>query len=197
MSEEEEQEYILTATQTLHQHTGVFPKGWLGPWISESHVTPDLLQEAGYTYLLDWCHDDQPTWMDTASGQKILAVPYSQEINDIPAIAVRHESHTAFADMVIDQFDEMLDQASAECPLVLGIALHPYIVGQPFRLRQLRRALQHIGKRASTACDCCEHGTDETHDPIHKQVWLTTAGQIASHIEQLPPGDVPGSERST
>ena len=135
--------------------------------------------------------------MDTASGQKILAVPYSQEINDIPAVVARHESHTAFADMVIDQFDEMLDQASAECPLVLGIALHPYIVGQPFRLRQLRRALQHISKRASTACDCCEYGTDETHDPIHKQVWLTTAGQIASHVEQLPPGVVPGSEGST
>ena len=115
--------------------------------------------------------------MKTRSGAKLLAMPYSQEINDIPAIVARHESHKAFADMIIDQFDEMVMQSNKECPLVLGIALHPYIVGQPFRLRQLRRALQHIR-------DCAESsGT----------VWLTTAGEIAEHVLQLPAGTVPGS----
>ncbi len=84
--------------------------------------------------------------MKTRSGGKILAMPHSQEINDIPSIVARHDSHAAFADMIIDQFDEMLEQANEDCPLVLGIALHPYIVGQPFRLRHLRRALQHISE---------------------------------------------------
>ena len=41
---------------------GRAPEGWLGPWISHSHRTPDLLAEAGYRYLLDWCMDDQPIW---------------------------------------------------------------------------------------------------------------------------------------
>jgi allantoinase len=42
----------------------------------------------------------------------------------------------------------------------MGVALHPYITGQPFRLRELRRALAHV----ATARD---------------SVWFTTAGAIA------------------
>ena len=158
-------------------------------------VNPCLcaLQEAGYTYCLDWCHDDQPVWMRTRSGGKLLAVPYSQEINDIPAVVARHESHKAFADMIIDQFDEMLMQASEDCPLVLGIALHPYIVGQPFRLRQLRRALQHISKCAESAHVVPQQVDSAEHAAPQKKVWVTTAGEIADYISQLPAGTVPGS----
>ena len=64
---------------------GRAPEGWLGPWISHSHVTPDLLAEAGYRYLLDWCMDDQPVWFSMPRRRRILAVPYPQELNDIPA----------------------------------------------------------------------------------------------------------------
>jgi hypothetical protein len=67
-----------------------------------------------------------------------------------------------FADMIVDNFDEMLRQ-SREQPLVMGIALHPYLVGQPYRLRHLRRALQHV-KRAS------------------KRVWFTTPGAICTFM---------------
>ena len=58
-------------------------------WISESRVTPDLLAEAGYDYLLDWGIDDQPIWFRTRGGKRILSVPYPQEVNDIPAIVAR------------------------------------------------------------------------------------------------------------
>jgi len=158
-------------------------------------VNPCLcaLQEAGYTYCLDWCHDDQPVWMRTRSGGKLLAMPYSQEINDIPAVVARHESHKAFADMIIDQFDEMLMQASEDCPLVLGIALHPYIVGQPFRLRQLRRALQHIGNCAESAHVVPQQVDSAERAAPQKKVWVTTAGEIADYVCQLPAGTVPGS----
>jgi len=44
---------------------------------------------------------------------------------------------------IIDNFDEMLEQSRTQ-PLVMGIALHPYLVGQPYRLRHLRRALAHV-----------------------------------------------------
>ena len=74
------------------------PAGWLGPWISQSRVTPDLLAEAGYRYLLDWDHDDQPTWFTTRGGGRILTVPYPQELNDIPAIVARKETGRQFAD---------------------------------------------------------------------------------------------------
>lgn len=130
--------------------------------------------------------------MKTRSGGKILAMPHSQEINDIPSIVARHDSHAAFADMIIDQFDEMLEQANEDCPLVLGIALHPYIVGQPFRLRHLRRALQHISDSAKSAHIQTQGDTGPPHI-LHKKVWLTTAGAIAEHVSRLPAGTVPGS----
>jgi allantoinase len=172
LGEEAERRLILEATEILRQETGRQPAGWLGPWISESHVTPDLLAEAGYRYLLDWCSDDQPIWMRTRGDKRILAVPYPQELNDIPAIVARKIEAAAFADMIVAQFDEMVRLAGAT-PLVMGIALHPYIVGQPFRLAPLRRALRHI--QASPA-----------------PIWWTTSGAIAAHVVSLPPGTVPG-----
>jgi allantoinase len=165
LDEATERALIEQCNAAIVAHGDGPPKGWLGPWISQSEATPDLLQEAGYQYLLDWCHDDQPVWMKTRAG-RILSVPYPQEINDIPAIAVRRAGAAEFADMIIDNFDEMLEQ-SADQPLVMGIALHPYIMGQPFRLRHLRRALGHIADRAD------------------EQVWLTTAGAISDHIYSL------------
>ncbi len=170
LDEAAEAALIADATAALARHAGQPPEGWLGPWISQSPRTPDLLHEAGYRYLLDWCHDDQPTWMRTRRG-RILSVPYPQELNDIPAIVARKAGAAEFADMIVDQFDEMLDQSAAQ-PLVLGVALHPYIVGQPFRLRHLRRALTHIAGRRD-------------------RIWITTAGAIARHAAWLPAGTVP------
>lgn len=161
LSEPDERQLIAETTAVIQSAEGKRPSGWLGPWISQSHVTPDLLEEEGYLYLLDWCMDDQPVWMTTRSGGRILAVPYPQELNDIPAIVARKDSASQFADMIIGNFDEMLEQ-SARQPLVMGIALHPYIVGQPYRLREVRRALRHIVAKRD-------------------EIWLTTAGAIAAH----------------
>lgn len=140
----EEADLIARATQVLSQAEGVAPKGWLSPWIAETVHTPDLLAEAGYGYTLNWCMDDQPVWLTTTSTP-LLAIPYPQEVNDIPSIVARKDSARDFADMIIDNFDEMLEQSRRQ-PLVMGIALHPYLVGQPYRLRHLRRALTHIAE---------------------------------------------------
>ena len=166
-----ERALIEQASRAILAAEGVHPEGWLGPWISESRVTPDLLAEAGYSYLLDWCLDDQPVWFACRGGSRILSVPYPQEVNDIPAIVVRGDSPAQFADMIVDSFEEMLEQ-SVTAPLVMGIALHPYIVGRPHRLRHLRRALTHIVQRRDA-------------------VWLTRAGDIAAHCRALPDGVVP------
>ena len=167
LSEEDERALIAEATAAMVRHEGRLPAGWLGPWISQSHATPCLLKEAGYRYLLDWAMDDQPVWMATRAGP-ILSVPYPQELNDIPAIVGRRMDADAFADMIVDQFDEMRRQA-ADAPLVMGIALHAYLVGQPYRLRHLRRALAHIAGHAA-------------------DIWLTRPGAIAAHAERLPRG---------
>jgi allantoinase len=164
LSREQEAQLIKEVTATIAKHEGARPKGWLGPWISESVDTPDLLKSEGYQYVLDWCHDDQPTWLETAHGP-LLSVPYPQEVNDIPAIAVAKVPAREFGRMIIDQLDEMLEQ-SARQPLVAGIALHPYLVGQPFRLRHLRGALEHLAD-------------------LRDRIWLSRPGAIAGHFVSL------------
>jgi allantoinase len=166
LDEAAERALIAQVTQTLHRHEGQPPEGWLSPWIAETLQTPDLLKEAGYRYLLDWCMDDQPVWLQTRSGP-ILSLPYPQEINDSAAIIGRQVGASEFADMIIDQFEEMLLQ-SRDQPLAMGIALHAMIVGQPFRLRHLRRALVHIESRRA-------------------QCWIATAGDIARHSAAVIP----------
>jgi peptidoglycan/xylan/chitin deacetylase (PgdA/CDA1 family) len=173
LTEEAERALIAEATARIAKEEGKPPAGWLGPWISESLVTPDLLFEAGYAYLLDWCMDDQPVFLRTRGEGRILAVPYPQEVNDIPAIVARKVGSEEFADIIVDTFDEMFLQAKT-APLVMGIALHAYIVGQPHRLKHLRRALSHIAQK-------------------REEVWITTAGAIAAHCLSLPRGTVPGS----
>jgi peptidoglycan/xylan/chitin deacetylase (PgdA/CDA1 family) len=166
LSEQDERALIAETTTALTKYCGQRPRGWLGPWISQSSVTPDLLQEQGYSYLLDWCHDDQPVWMKTRSG-RILSVPYPQELNDIPQIVARKREGAEFADMIVDAFEVL----RAECdkrPLVMGVALHPYIVGWPHRFKHLARALRHLARKADD------------------KVWFTTAGAIAAHAEACP-----------
>ena len=60
---------IREATETIARHEGRPPAGWLSPGVNPSDVTPDLLQEAGYTYILDWPMDDQPVWIKTRRGR--------------------------------------------------------------------------------------------------------------------------------
>ncbi|KMK65873.1 polysaccharide deacetylase family protein [Puniceibacterium sp. IMCC21224] len=156
---------IAEATARITREEGQAPRGWLGPWISQSRVTPDLLQEAGYEYHLDWCHDDQPVWMRTRSG-RILSVPYPQELNDIPQIVGRKREAAEFADMILDAFDVLLKE-SEQRPLIMGIALHTYIMGQPHRLKHLARALSDMQANANG------------------RVWFTTAGAISQHFHGL------------
>jgi allantoinase len=155
-----ERKLLRDCRERIRKESGRAPAGWLSPWISESFATPDLLAESGYRYTLNWCHDDQPVRFQTRTGS-LWSIPYPQELNDIPMIVGRLMDGSAFADMIVDNFDEMLAQ-SREQPLVMGIALHPYIVGQPYRLRHLRRALKHIVGA--------------------KRGWLTTPGAICEFV---------------
>ena len=136
------------AASASQQAAASAPAGWLSPWISESRVTPDLLAETGYRYTLNWCHDDQPVRMRTRSGEALWSIPYPQELNDIPMIVARQMDAEDFAAHDRRQLRRDAARSRSAQPLVMGIALHPYLVGQPYRLRHLRRALEHIARSA-------------------------------------------------
>lgn len=167
LDEAGERALLQMCSARMQQSSGVTPTGWLSPWISESRLTPDLLAETGYHYTLNWCHDDQPHRMQTRGGQAFWSIPYPQELNDIPMIVGRQLDGKDFAQMIIDNSDEMLEQSRTQ-PLVMGIALHPYLVGQPYRLRHLRRALQHLVAERDRG-----------------EIWFTTPGAICLHMEGL------------
>jgi peptidoglycan/xylan/chitin deacetylase (PgdA/CDA1 family) len=167
MSEADESRYVGEVASQIAAATGTRPSGWASPWIAETLHTPDILGELGFTYVLDWCMDDQPVWLKTRD-RPLLSVPYSQEINDSSTIIGRQASATDFCQMIIDQFDEMRETPGEE-PLVMSVITHAFISGQPFRLRALRRALQHISNHAA-------------------DVWITQPGEIARHYAgQIPP----------
>jgi len=96
------------------------------------------------------------------------------ELNDIGTNVHRDHTGQEFADMIVQQFDEMVEQ-SAEQPLVMSVSLHTFITGQPFRLRPVRQALQH----------CTEH-------KLKERVWYTRAVDIADYCFTLPPGTIVG-----
>lgn len=162
---DDEAAYLAAVAARIAEQEGAPPAGWSSPWLAHTDNTPDLLKEAGYRYVLDLGMDDQPTWLDTRSG-RLLCIPYALELNDSSTIIGRQASATDFAQMIVDQFDEMLEQ-SAEQPLVMPIVVHSFISGQPFRLRALRRALAHILARRD-------------------DVWFTTPDQIADFVFANP-----------
>lgn len=173
MPESEERQLIESAAKTIREKTGRAPTGWLGPWVSESHLTLDLLQEAGFTYHMDWMLDDQPVWMKTRKGQ-ILSIPYVRPTNDLPLMHRYQLTPKQYADILIDQFDEMLSQ-SQKAPLVFCLSFHPYFAGHAFRIKHLRRVYAHIANHVS-------------------DVWLARAGEIAKHVMGLPKGTVPDDQ---
>ena len=168
LSKEGEAAMIQGCQATITREWGQPAKGWLSPWLSESTHTPDLLAQMGFQYTLNYCHDDQPTPLKTAGGQALLSVPYPQELNDIPMVMHRQLDMKDFALMIQDQAEVMLEQAyrpAREQSLVMGIALHPYIVGQPYRLKYLRQALQYLQR-------------------FESQIWFTTPGAVAQAFGQ-------------
>jgi hypothetical protein len=172
--EDDEARAIRDVTETFARNEGKRPKGWMGAGAYENSWTPDLLKEAGYEYIMDWPHDDQPIWMRTRAGP-ILSVPYPVELNDSPQVVHRQHTGREFCDMLVDQFEEMAEQ-SAKHPLVCNVSIHPYVFGYPFRLRPLRTALKHCFSSA-----------------FMDRVWKCKPEDVSDHCRSLEAGIVPGS----
>jgi allantoinase len=157
MSREEERQYLKDVVETITAATGQQPRGWLGPALTETFNTPEILSELGLTYLLDWCNDDQPFPLNVKSG-RMISVPYSIEMNDVSLFVGKSLSPADFAQMVMDQFDVLYEEG-AHSGRVMCLALHPFIISQPFRHKYLDKALAYIAG--------------------HDHVWLTTSDEIA------------------
>ncbi len=156
-TEDEERSYLVEVIETLRVGTGQAPKGWLGPALTETYDTPRLLCELGLSYICDWCSDDQPFPL-VIPGKKMISMPYSIEVNDISLFVGKNLAGEDFYRLVMDQFESLYTASSAN-GLVMSLALHPFVIGQPFRLKYLKKILASI---AATS-----------------DVWIATSDEIA------------------
>ena len=141
----DERDDIRKTAAAIRAATGANPRGWLGPGLTETWETPDLLAEEGYDYVCDWVLDDQPVWLKTRT-RPILNVPYTQECNDVAMMLIQHHTASEYFDRARDQFEQIYEDA-ADGPRVMALVQHPYIVGAPHRLKYLRQAVEAMSAR--------------------------------------------------
>jgi len=152
----EERALIADVVGTIAKSVGEAPRGWLSPALSETVRTLDILAENGIDYVANWVNDEQPYPMRVKNGT-MISIPYSAEINDIPALLGLHQSPERFGQMICDQFDGLYEDG-AKTGRVMSICLHPFLVGHPHRSKYLAKAFAHIASR--------------------EEVWLATGSDI-------------------
>ena len=165
MSEADEKSYINRSIAALTQATGAAPKGWMGPEYGESHLTPQLLAEAGIKYLCDWANDEQPYPMKSPQGE-LTALPVMWELDDVGAMANRKVTVHRYADLLKESFDRLYQDGAINGRL-LGLNLHPWLIGQPFRIKYLDDALGYMTG--------------------HSQVWPAAGEAIVDWFRENPP----------
>jgi peptidoglycan/xylan/chitin deacetylase (PgdA/CDA1 family) len=133
---------IHKSLDTIQKFTGKRPRGWLGPGLTETYETVDLLAEAGVEYIGDWVLDDQPTTIKTAHGP-LVTLPYTVEQNDIPMMIVQHHRADELFSRTRDAFDRLYMEGRASAR-VLAIAVHPYISGVPHRIKYFEETLEYM-----------------------------------------------------
>ena len=143
---ENERADIRKTADVIEAATGKRPRGWLGPGLTETWETPDLLKQEGYEYVADWVLDDQPVWLKTTTTSPIVNVPYTQECNDVAMMLIQHHKASEYYDRAIDQFEQIYED-SADSARVMALVVHPYIMGAPHRLKHFRRIFETIRQK--------------------------------------------------
>jgi allantoinase len=141
---EDQRGMIAKSMDTLAAFWGERPIGWLGPGLTQTLETPELLAEAGVKYIGDWVYDDEPTVIRTGKGP-LVTLPYTAELNDIPVMVLQHHEGAYWLRKCVDAFDRLY-QEGATRPRVMAIAIHPYISGQPFRIKYLEQVYEHMAQ---------------------------------------------------
>ena len=166
MSEQEERDYIRESLDALTQATGEAPVGWMGPEYGESERTPRLLGEAGVRYLCDWANDEQPYPLKVPAGE-LFALPVMLELDDVVAMSHRKVTIDRYATMLRESFDEMYDDGT-DNGRALVLSLHPWLIGQPFRIGILDEALGYMMRRQGVWAASGAEVVDwyRTHPPV-------------------------------
>lgn len=138
-----ERKLIADTLALLRKASGQAVRGWLSPAKSESAATLDLLSAAGVDYVCDWVNDDMPFAMRTTGGA-LHAMPHPVDIDDYTILVQNHHTEDDFRDQLCDQFDLLYKESLIHGGRIMAVSLHPWVIGQPYRIKALEDALQHI-----------------------------------------------------
>ncbi|MCC6718574.1 MAG: polysaccharide deacetylase family protein [Acetobacteraceae bacterium] len=158
-----EERAAMQESRDIHRRVvGSEQAGWFSPAATNTLNTFDLLAETGFDYTCDLYHDDQPTPLRTRTprpdGSALVSVPYTMELNDVIA-SRRGEEIGDFCRAIRDHFDTVYAEGG-EQGRVMCVAIHPFWIGQPGRIRRFREVMAGILS--------------------HPGVWCTTAQEIAA-----------------
>jgi hypothetical protein len=134
---------IREAVETISSFTREPVLGWLGPGLTETLETPDLLAEAGIRYIADFVVDDLPARLATVHGE-VLTMPYSVELNDIPVAMIQHHGSEELARRARLTAARLIAEARVQGAKVMCIAIHPYISGVPHRIAALDALFEEL-----------------------------------------------------
>jgi allantoinase len=162
MTEKEERTYIRSALKAVEGVFGRKPAGWHSPEYGESERTPALLAEQGVKYVMDWPNDEQPYRMHTAGGP-LISVPVAVDFDDVFSYWHRRIELPRWQRAVTEAIDQLLEDGK-ETGRVLILNLHPWMIGQPWRIGYFEALLEQIATRNG--------------------IWHTTAGEIASWADR-------------
>ncbi len=170
MSEAEEEAHIGEAMATVRRSSGAARVGWIGQDFGESPRTPQLLAAAGADYLADWPNDDQPYWLTLTPP--LVSLPYHVEWDDATLMALRQLTAPRYGQQVCEAADRMHVDSTATARM-MSLGLHPWVIGQPQRIRYLDHILSHL-----TAME---------------GLWFATAGEITDSFraQSAPPAGKP------
>ena len=139
MGEQEERQFIAESCDRLAQIWGAVPRGWHSQDYGATGRTSRLLAELGFDYTLDWTNDEQPYWQNP--DRSLVAIPAQAEWDDVQTHWLRRVPMQRFPGLVGDAVDQLLNEAGGR---VLGIGLHPWMIGAPQRIRYLREVLDRV-----------------------------------------------------
>jgi allantoinase len=158
----EQETAVITETKTMIEKWGVKMRGWLGPGLTETYDSTELLKAAGVDYTCDWVNDDLPYRMKSG----LYSVPYTLELNDQPLFNMPSITTEEYQRRICEAFDVLYAEGKGR-GRVMCIALHPHLMGAPHRIRYLDRALGYIAS--------------------HSGVWFATGSEILDAYKAQEP----------
>jgi peptidoglycan/xylan/chitin deacetylase (PgdA/CDA1 family) len=158
LNAEEDKANVQRTTKLLEQVTGTRPRGWASPRSTPSEQTIKSLIDEGYRWHSEVLDADSPYEQEFDNG-KIVAIPFSMDINDLPHAMRYGRTPRQYVEMADDFLRHAL--ASEDGAIIMDVTAHPHCYGRP----GTAWAYEEVVKKVAARDD----------------VWLATRAEIVEH----------------